>query len=124
MPDAIRALADFEHNRVVFCVVDYGQRIVLIGAEPRLSAVESAANVADVVIEDHVFAIHPAGELRPGNFYFRGLIIWNAGVGDCDSPQQGGFEIAGRGNRVHIAGFVADLRGDARIVGNGEAKRT
>src|SRR5271166_6440730 len=100
-----------------------GHGIVLIGAKPRHTAIESAANVAAVVVEDYVFAICSAGELHRGNLYFRGFMAWDAGVGDCDSPQHRGFEIARRRDRVDVTGFVTDLVGDARIVGNYKGER-
>jgi hypothetical protein len=97
---------------------------VLIGAKPWVAAVESAANVAAVAIEDYVFAIHTASELRRGNFYFGGFVPRDAGVGDCDSPQHGGFEAARGGNGIHVAGFITDLVRNAWIVRDDEGEWT
>jgi len=66
-----------------------GHGVVLVDAKPRYTTVESTANVAAVVVEDYVFAIYSASELRRRYFYFGGFVAWNACVGDCDSPQHG-----------------------------------
>jgi hypothetical protein len=124
MPDAIATLADREHDRVIRCVMDHRHWVVLISGKPRVAAVESAANSADVVVEGHIFAIDAAGQLRRGNFYFGRFMVWHAGVCDRNSPEQRGFKVIWRWHRVHIARFVADFFGDAGIVGDDESEWT
>src|ERR1700685_777502 len=102
--------------------MSYGHGVALIGAEPRVAAVESAANVAGIVVEDCVLAIDSASELRRGNFDLGGLVARDAGIGDCNSPKQSRFEVAGRRNWVHVACFVAGLIGYPGVVGNHEGE--
>jgi len=68
---------------------------VLIGAEPGFAAVEPAADVALVVVEDYVLALDAARELRRGNFYLGGFVNGDAGVGDCDSPSSADLKSRG-----------------------------
>ncbi len=111
-------------TRMIRNVVSHGHRLVLIGAKPRIAAVQSAANFAIVLVQNDIFAIHSAAELGRGDFHCSRFVAWNAGVGDSDSPQQRGFEFARRRNRVHIASFIADFVGNARVIRNYESKWT
>ena len=91
----------------------YGHRVVLIGAEPGIAAVEPSTNFGRVIVEDYVLAVDSAGQLHRGNFYLGGLVAGYAGVGDRDSPKQRGFEIGRRRDWVHVACFVFNFVGNA-----------
>ncbi len=86
MPDAIATLADREHDRVIRCVMGHRHRVVLISGKPRVAAVESTANGADVVVEDHVLAIDTASKLRRGNFYFGRFVVRRRGCPRSQFP--------------------------------------
>src|SRR5271170_337727 len=105
MPDAIGTLSDCEYDCVAAARQDRvrnsvpldfrkGHRhgIVSVGAEPGLALVESAANAAHVVVQDHILTIDATGKLGRGDFYLGGFVAGHSRVRDRDSPKQGGFE--------------------------------
>jgi len=67
-------------------------RVESVSAEPGMPAVEAAADIATIVIEGHVTAIHAAGERGMRNFNLRFLVSVDASVGDSDSPEHDGGE--------------------------------
>src|SRR5450432_1152056 len=108
MPDAVGILADTEDDGFAIFRMSQREGIVGVGAEPGVAAIEASADGGVVVVDNDVFAIDPAGELGAGDLDLRVLISGDAGVGDGDSPEQGGGEIRGLG-RIDVSGFVADF---------------
>jgi hypothetical protein len=120
MPDAVRVFADPEdYSGAVSCVGERN-RTVGVGGKPGAAGVKASADRGAVVVEDDVFAIHPAGKSGVGNLDLRVLIAGDASVGNGDSPEHGRGEI-GRLRRVDVFGLIANFGGDARV-GLGESQ--
>jgi hypothetical protein len=80
-----------------------------------MPAVEAAADIATIVIEGHVTAIHAAGERGMRNFNLRFLVSVDASVGDSDSPEHDGGEIGWLRDGVDVPRLIPDFIWNAGI---------
>ena len=78
MPDAIGTLANRKHNDVVHQVARHRHGLRLVAGKPRIAMIEPTADVAAVVVQDHLGAIGAAGELRRGNLNRGSLVVGQA----------------------------------------------
>jgi len=123
MPDAIGPLTDSEHDELIYEVTGHGHEFRLVATEPGIAAIEAAAEVAAVVVEDDISAIGAARELGRGNLNRGGLIARDPRIRDGDSSKHGGCETAGHGNGVHVTRLEADFVWNPRVVGDDEGER-
>ena len=90
-------------------------RFVRIGRKPRIPAIKAAAELSAIVIEDTITALDSTGELNAGNLNLSVLEAGDARIGNGNPPEHGRGEICGFGSGIHVAGFVEDLRRNARV---------
>lgn len=115
MPDLLGELPHAQnYHAVIFGICEWNRK-VRIGAEPGTTEVKASANIAAIIIQDNIFPIDFAGQLRPRNFNLRFLESMHASVSHCDSPQHCGIEIRRFGDRVNVARFEAHFRRKARF---------
>jgi hypothetical protein len=115
MPDPLGALPHAQnYNAAIFGICEWNRK-VRIGAEPGIAAVQASANIAAVIIQDNIFPVDFAGELRSRNFNLCFLERSHASIGHSDSPEHYGVEIRRFGDCINVAGFKAHFSRDARV---------